>query len=331
MANTLFQKEKHNLIRFFTVTIFVLTVGLHAFANQVDENMTEVIYPNFRELWDFNNPAKSREIFQQLLDKFTKPGDRAFRLEVETQIARSYGLEQDFTSAHRLLDDIQSRMTDHDTVVNIRYQLERGRTFNSDGKQEHARVQFLSAYQSAVEGKNDFLAVDAAHMMGIVEEGKASLEWNEKAIKLAEKSNDKHARNWLGSLYNNTGWTYHDMAEYGKALNVFERALEYRKQQENPEEIRIAKWCVARTERSLGQIEKALNHQIDLKTEFEQIGQTDGYVFEEIAECYFALNQRKKAKPYFKLAYDELSKDIWLQKNEKDRLDRLKQLGYGTP
>jgi hypothetical protein len=39
------------------------------------------------------------------------------------------------------------------------------------------------------------------------------------------------------------------------------------------------------------------------------------------------MNKKDEAKPYFKKAYELLSKDIWMAENEKPRLDRLKELG----
>lgn len=51
----------------------------------------------------------------------------------------------------------------------------------------------------------------------------------------------------------------------------------------------------------------------------------DGYVYEEIAEC-FLQQQNPKYKEYAQKAYDELCKDIWLQNNEAARLQRLLEL-----
>ena len=53
----------------------------------------------------------------------------------------------------------------------------------------------------------------------------------------------------------------------------------------------------------------------------------DGYVFEEIAECNLILGNDETASGYFAKAYENLSEDGWLQQNEKERLERLKNLG----
>ena len=53
----------------------------------------------------------------------------------------------------------------------------------------------------------------------------------------------------------------------------------------------------------------------------------DGFVYEEIGECYLKLGCTSKAKQYFKKSYSILTKDNWLVENEKNRLNRIKKLG----
>ena len=50
-----------------------------------------------------------------------------------------------------------------------------------------------------------------------------------------------HAKKWLGSLYNNIGWTYHDLQQYEAALAIFQKALVWRATtQGQPRETQIA-------------------------------------------------------------------------------------------
>ena len=115
----------------------------------------------------------------------------------------------------------------------------------------------------------DFYAVDAIHMLAIIAEPASALTLNLQAIQLAESSGQEKARNWLGSLYNNMGWTYHDMGEYESALKIFEKAEAFRRSKGSVNEIRIAIWCVARTLRSLNRVEEALSKQMALNAEFD--------------------------------------------------------------
>ena len=66
-------------------------------------------------------------------------------------------------------------------------------------------------------------------------------------------------------------------------------------------------------------------HEIlrELEAEHTAMGSVDGYVVEEIAENLAALGNPEEAGPYFKRAFDELSKDDWFVKNEASRLEQL--------
>jgi hypothetical protein len=65
---------------------------------------------------------------------------------------------------------------------------------------------------------------------------------------------------------------------------------------------------------------------MELKQEFEALGEKDGYVFEEIGECLFALGRAQEACPFFAEAYEILSMDPSLAGQEPERLARLKSL-----
>jgi len=165
--------------------------------------------------------------------------------------------------------------------------------------------------------------------MAVVEPSEKQLQWNLKALALAEDSQDERARNWKGSLYNNIGWTYFDQEHYEEALAMFEKALKFREEQGDPATIRIAKWCIAKALRMMDHTEEALEMQKELLQEYEAAGQRSGYVFEEIAECMLVLDQEQEAQPWFAAAYQELSRDPWVA-GEQDRLNRLKELGKVT-
>ncbi|MHC4652653.1 MAG: tetratricopeptide repeat protein, partial [Planctomycetota bacterium] len=211
--------------------------------------------------------------------------------------------------------------------VGVRYRLERGRVLNSSGRPDEARPLFLGAWEQAGAHGYDFYTVDAAHMIAVVDLPEEALRWNEKALAVAQASDDERARNWEGSLCNNIGWTLHDAGEYQRALEMFERALAARVRQGEAADIRIARWCVARCLRSLGHVEEALDMQQVLLAEAEAAGQPDGYTHEEIGECLLALGRAEEARPHFARAYEILSRDRWLADGEPDRLKRLAERG----
>ena len=281
--------------------------------------------PDFDTLWDYSHPEQTETRFCEILLQF--PEDDPAFLELLTQIARAQGLQRKFDHAHQTLDQVERRLGDVASRPKVRYLLERGRVFNSSGKQEQARPLFTEALEVAKQLNEDFYAVDALHMLAIIAPPEQSLTLNLQAIQVAESSQQDKARNWLGSLYNNTGWSYHDLGDYTSALKIFEKAETWQRSKGRVNETRIASWCVARTLRSLGRIEEALARQMALKEEFESSGESDGYVYEEIAECLLALNRPDEARPFFLKAYELLLQDTWLVQNEPERLVRLKELG----
>jgi tetratricopeptide (TPR) repeat protein len=287
----------------------------------------EAKLPDFDALWDYNRPDETERKFRDLLQQAQAGGNRSYRLQLLTQIARTQGLQRKFDDAHKTLDEVEKGLTDGLKRARVRYLLERGRVYNSSKQPEKARPLFLEAWDAARAASEESLAVDAAHMMAIIEPTEKQLDWNLKALEMAEKSADAGARKWKGSLYNNIGWTYHDQGGYTKALEMFERGLAFRLEQGNAETIRIARWTVARALRSLGRVEEALKIQTDLLEVAEKTNTPDGFINEEMGECLLALKEEEAARPHFKRAYELLSKDAWLVESEPKRLERMKKLG----
>jgi len=310
--------------------------------------------PDFDALWDFQHPDSTEAAFLAILpaareaaareEARTGPaaareaasaGDgpareapaRGYLVELLTQIARTQGLQRRFDDAHGTLDEAQSLLRADLERARVRTMLERGRVFNSSGRREEARPHFADAWELARASGEDGLAVDAAHMIAIVETPENALAWNLDALALAEASSDPKAGRWRGSLYNNIGWTYHDMARYDEALEHFRKGESWRREQGQARETRIATWSVARCLRSLGRVDEALALQYELAKEWAAAGEPDGYVPEEIGECLLALGRAGEARPYFAEAYTLLSNDPWLGANEPERLRRLARLG----
>ena len=281
--------------------------------------------PDFDALWDYSHPDQTEAKFREVLLSF--PDEEPAFLELLTQIARAQGLQQKFDTAHQTLDQVEGQLGEAASRPKVRYLLERGRVFNSSGAPERARPLFEQALEMARHLNEDFNAVDALHMLAIVAPPENSLDLNRQAIALAESSGEERARNWLGSLYNNLGWAYHDLGGYAAALEIFEKAEAWRRGKGQVSETRVAAWCVARTLRSLGRVEEALKRQMSLKDQLDSAGESDGYVFEEIGECLLALNRVDEARPFFLKAYEHLLQDSWLAQNEPERLVRLKELG----
>ena len=286
--------------------------------------------PDFNTLWDYERPAETEARFRDLLPAAQASGDRDYYLQLLTQVGRAQGLQRKYDAAHATLDHVRELMTPDLATVRVRYLLERGRCFNDTRNRDRARASFLEAWEVARAHRLDGYAVDAAHMMGIIEPDDEALAWNERAMAHADGSADPAARRWLASLQNNIGWTYYGMGRYADALRVFESAVALRREQGKPGPIRIARYAVAKTHRAMGRIDQALAEQQALLRECELAREPDGYVHEEIGECLLALGSDPEAQPHFARAYELLSKDPWLADQERGRLERMRELG-GLP
>ncbi len=122
-------------------------------------------------------------------------------------------------------------------------------------------------------------------------------------------------------------WSYHDTGKFVEALDLFKKALAFRETKGEPSSIRVAKWSVARTCRSMKRYDDALKIQLALEEEFSKLPEKDGYVNEELGDLYLVLTKTDFSKKYFGLAYSELSNDEWFKSNEAKRLQRIKELG----
>jgi tetratricopeptide (TPR) repeat protein len=217
-------------------------------------------------LWDFQDPAASAERFLDL------------RAEVQTQLARSLGLQRKFAEADALLDEAERSAST--TRTKTRVLLERGRVRNSSGDKAAAKPLFEKALEIA---DDEALRIDALHMLGIVD----GPTWTEKALAMAEASDDPKARRWRASLLNNLGWSKHDAGDASSALVLFQRALDLREIEGTPFQRNVARWAVARCLRSLGRYAEALA----IQEELAKNDPPDKYVDEELAELRKAPGQ----------------------------------------
>ena len=273
--------------------------------------------------WEYGNPAASEARFRGALVQ--AQGDE--RLEILTQIARTYSLRRDFSQAHRLLDEVEPQLAAAGVAPRVRYLLERGRTYNSAGDKGRAKPQFIEAWELASGAGLDGLAVDAAHMVPIMTGGAEGAEWTQRGIERARRSGDAKARAMLPALLNNHAWNLHDERRYAEALPVFREAEAAWIATGRQPQGRIARWSVARCLRSLGRHDEALAIQRALEQEWSASGGADGYVFEEIAELLDASGKTDEARPYFRRAAEELGKDSSFAQREPQRLARLRERG----
>jgi len=127
-------------------------------------------------------------VFRELLSAAVDSLNISYLSELLTQTARAEALQRKIQDAQK--PSIESRKPKTKERVSTRYMLERGRVLGSMRKTGEAQPRFQEAFNLALLFKMDLHAIDAARMMSIDEPEKA-LEWNLKALELAEKSNDE--------------------------------------------------------------------------------------------------------------------------------------------
>jgi len=279
-------------------------------------------------LWDYDAPAESEARFRARLVEIADDADAS--LETRTQLARALGLQQRFEEAHAELDRVEARLNTRQgrasPRIRARLHLERGRVLRSSGKAAESRPELERALAEADAAGEEFLACDALHMLAIVAPLEEQVAAHTRAIERVSRTRDERARRWLAPLTNNLAWAHHDRGEYAEALATFERAVPLFEARGGANEVRIARWSVARALRSLGRCEEALPQQLALLAGHRAAGSEDGFVHEEIAECLLALGRGTEARAHFADAHRLLSRDAWLVRDEAARLARLKQL-----
>jgi len=254
-------------------------------------------------LWNFQDPAESESRFVQAMEG----APEEVRLILQTQVARAKGLQGDRAGAQAVLEDVLSHTSGHPEAA-VRYHLESGRTLCSaahdpdtvtDSDRQTARDHYLTAFRTADAHALHYLAIDALHMMTMVDtEPDDQITWNLKALEYLTASDQDDAKKWEGSLRNNLGYAYHLAGRYDEAIAEYEKSLEERRKAGKDMGVRIAKWMIARTLREKGDIDRALEVQCALEDEYAALGESDPYVFEELEALYRLKGDTERADRY---------------------------------
>jgi hypothetical protein len=256
------------------------------------------------DLWDYSKPALSEQRFRDALPAAN--ADEA--LVLQTQIARTWGLRKDFVRARDILASISDAVKKASAEAQANYYLELGRTYASPAhppealtaqNRQLARTLFMQAFETARQAQLDFLAIDALHMMPMADpDPKAQLEWDLKALDYLEASSQPAAKKWEASLRNNVGYAKHLLGQYDEALAQFRLSLAAHERAGKPKNVRVAHWMIAHTLRAQGKIQEAIDIQLRLEREWDQAGEPDRYVFEELEHLYRAANDTARADAY---------------------------------
>ncbi|MHA7223594.1 hypothetical protein ACX80S_14940 [Arthrobacter sp. RHLT1-20] len=189
-------------------------------------------------LWDVDNPGLSETRFRAALADMAFDADE--RAELSTQLGRAIGLQGRFEEADALLDSIDG---DEPTVA-VRVLLERGRVLNSGGHAQMAVPLFEQAAELADHLGEEFLAVDALHMLAVADSAHADT-WTRSALEYASTVHDERTKGWLVALHNNLGWTLHDAGRCTEAMVEFQLAGQWAERVGTPRQQELAREAIA--------------------------------------------------------------------------------------
>ena len=189
------------------------------------------------DLWDFSDPAGSEQRLRTAAEEET---DAATRGELNTQVARSLGLQERYDEADAVLDGIRSPSQ----AGAVRIALERGRLRNSAGDPAAALPLFRAAAEGAAGEDLVFLRVDALHMLAIADREHAG-EWTARALAVLDGTTDARTQRWRVSLHNNAGWTHVDAERYDEAIAEFEASREAATRWGTPQQVTWADEAIA--------------------------------------------------------------------------------------
>ena len=245
-------------------------------------------------LWDFNNPTLSEQRFKAALA--VAIGDDA--LILQTQLARSHGLRRDFSSARRLLVELQPQLATASAEARVRHALEWGRAHASarhlpEAIDEAAKAEARRAWQSALAlarvAALDDLAIDAIHMFAFIDTAPARQQhWAEQALAVVLASSQPAAQRWEASVRNNLGLALEHQGRHADALAQYSKALDLRRKTSHAQNTLVAAYMVARSLRLQGRIDEALLMQQQLLRDSEALGTADPYVLDELSALYRA-------------------------------------------
>ncbi len=197
------------------------------------------------ELWIFEDPALSEARFREAMQD--SRFDDFERLELATQLGRAIGLQGRYEEADALLDSID---TQEEPTLAVRVLLERGRLLNSSGHPAMAVPLLEQAAELGDHLGEEFLTVDALHMLAIADSGHQE-SWTRSALEYASAVDDPRTKRWMVSLHNNLGWALHDDGRRTEALVEFQLAEQWAERVGTPQQQRWAREAIDECERSL--------------------------------------------------------------------------------
>ncbi|MCC2660993.1 MAG: hypothetical protein K0R37_1767, partial [Arthrobacter sp.] len=140
--------------------------------------------------------------------------------------------------------------SEDEPTIGIRIILERGRILNSSGHPQMAVPLFEQAAELGDHLGEEFLAVDALHMLAIADADHAEI-WTRSALEYASTAHDPNTRRWMIALHNNLGRILHRSGRLTEALVEFQLAEQWAERVGTPAQRQYAREAIAECEHAL--------------------------------------------------------------------------------
>ncbi len=291
---------------------------------------------------------KAQAELEGLLKKSLHAKKFDLHCQIASQVALVQAMQQKFDDAYATLHRAEKFLVDKNGIAQIRINYERGRVMYQedlwiDGKVvrfHEIYALFYKAYALSEKLHYDYYTVDLAHMIAIiVPDNLQKIIWNNVALDIAVKTEDKKTKLWLGPLYNNLGQNYFDVADYEASLQAYQEAYDIFVAQKEVSQVQFASWTIARCLRVLGKVDEALAMQqqnlqileVAFKNKSLNVAESTfylmrGLIYEEFAWLYYVQNNHDQTRLYASRALQNLEQDSMFVKTSSERLEKLRSL-----
>jgi len=198
--------------------------------------------------------AGAGEMFESISEDAFAAGDTTAYVQACAMRARSHLAVNKKEEGREWLALAADHADAADPIAWTSYLGARGRFEWQDGDLETATATFRGMFDYCQERDMWEKAVDAAHMVALTGPAEERYDWGLRGIDMAERGG---MEGWLGPLWNNLGWEYHDAGRYEESLEALEKAREYHYKGGNDIPKLIADYSVAHVERMLGRLDES--------------------------------------------------------------------------
>jgi tetratricopeptide (TPR) repeat protein len=255
------------------------------------ENSSTNSLPTIASMWDFNDVESTRERFLRCSKREDVQLDAGYAAELQTQIARTYSLQGNYTEAHRILDAVTLMSGYTLPAAKVRYLLERGRTYRSSGEATRSLPYFGEAEALATDHELWRLAIDAVHMTAIAEhKAEDRIAHNLRGLKLVDEHPEQHG--WKHALLNNLGEDYLSAHRYADAIATFSLLIDYQREHYGEADIYTIK-DIAKAQRLNGNPEFSRQAMRDALATLNAKGLDDMWIREELELAERSIQENK--------------------------------------